>query len=65
MLLSQLPAPTRDYARPQVEAPAAAASENAPRRTKEPPPYGSKERRGYVPRKLEDYGDGGGVPSNI
>ncbi len=27
---------------------------------KEPPPYG--QRRGWIPRSLDDYGDGGAFP---
>lgn len=30
-----------------------------PQRTKDPPPYGSTERKLFVPRKIEDFGDGG------
>ncbi len=30
----------------------------------EPPPYGSAERRKFVPRKPRDFGDGGGFSSH-
>jgi hypothetical protein len=56
MLLSSLPQPQREYAPPAAAAPAAALPA---RISKEPPPYGSAERRTYVPRKQEDFGDGG------
>ncbi len=56
MLLSSLPQPTREYALPVAKAPSAVLPA---RISKEPPPYGSAERRQYVPRKQEDFGDGG------
>lgn len=52
-VLDRLPAPQRQYERPTVEqAPAALAT----RGLKEPPAYG--RRQGFVPRRLEDFGDG-------
>lgn len=56
MLLSRLPQPTREYAAPPPKAASAALPASI---TKEPPPYGTAERRQYAPRKQEDFGDGG------
>ncbi|KAK9811770.1 hypothetical protein WJX72_009762 [[Myrmecia] bisecta] len=61
MILSQLPAPTRDYTRPVAQEPVSTAI-TAPRLSREPPPYGSAERVKYVPRKQEDFGGGGAFP---
>ena len=33
---------------------------SAPVARKEPPPYG--QRKGWIPRSLDDYGDGGAFP---
>ena len=59
-LLSSLPQPVREYA------PASATSSPESTTTTlvsgthfEPPPYGSAERRKFVPRKPKDFGDGG------
>ena len=53
-LLASIPAPTRDLGAPE---PVERAPEPAPSRiAKEIPPYG--QRKGFVPRKPEDYGDG-------
>lgn len=53
-LLDSLPAPERKYASTR---PVKASKELAVQRsTFEPPPYGS--RRGFVPRRPEDFGDG-------
>lgn len=55
-ILGSLPAPSRQYERPAAEPSAGAATSLAMRGLKEPPAYGS--RKGFVPRRLEDYGDG-------
>ena len=60
MMLASLPAPTRDYAPPQ--APVSASTAIVSQTRKEPPPYGSQERARYVPRRQEDFGDGGAFP---
>lgn len=59
-MLASLPAPTRDYAPPQ--APVSASTAIVSQTRKEPPPYGSQERARYVPRRQEDFGDGGAFP---
>jgi len=57
-LLSHLPAPTREHVAPVApERPSA-----APTLTKEPPPYGTPERRVYLPRRNDDFGGGGAFP---
>ena len=56
MLLTSLPQPMREYAAPAPRAVSAALPASI---TKEPPPYGTAERRHYAPRKQEDFGDGG------
>jgi SNW domain-containing protein 1 len=53
-LLASIPAPTRDLAREEAPSPAAASAPSRP--VKEPPAYG--QRKGYVPRRQEDFGDG-------
>jgi hypothetical protein len=63
-LLETLPAPLRA---PSQQGPTgglhpASTAFVAPKATKEPPPYGSAERLRYVPRRPEDYGDGGAFP---
>jgi SNW domain-containing protein 1 len=64
-LLSSIPAPSKEYTRPEAP-PTTSAALVASRVTREPPPYG--KRQGFVPRRLEDYGDGerwasgGGAP---
>lgn len=60
MMLASLPAPTREYAPPQ--APVSASTAIVSQTRKEPPPYGSQERARYVPRRQEDFGDGGAFP---
>ena len=57
MMLANLPAPTREFAPPQ--APVSASTALVSQTRKEPPPYGSQERARYVPRRQEDFGDGG------
>ena len=61
MILSQLPAPTKEHTRPPSDKPtnSSRALSNVGTALKEPPPYGSAERREYRPRKDEDFGDGG------
>ena len=60
MILTHLPAPTRDYTRPEPSPPAAPSSSQAlVSPGSSVPPYGSSERLHYRPRKLDDYGDGG------
>ena len=59
-MLASLPAPTREYVAPQ--APVAASTALVGITRKEPPPYGSTERARYIPRRQEDYGDGGAFP---
>ncbi|GAB4821948.1 hypothetical protein N2152v2_008994 [Parachlorella kessleri] len=59
-LLSALPAPTRDFARPEPVSSTALATTGGPRVAREPPPYG--QRHGFVPRRLDDFGDGGAFP---
>ena len=59
-MLASLPAPTREYAPPQ--APVSTSTAIVSQTRKEPPPYGSQERARYVPRRQEDFGDGGAFP---
>lgn len=55
-LCSVLPVPRNTYVPPErPDSPVAAA----PAR-REPPPYG--QRQGFIPRSLEDFGDGGAFP---
>lgn len=53
--LTTLPAPAKEYSKPAPEGPTSTAL--AARAVKEPPPYG--KRQAFVPRRLDDYGDGG------
>ena len=59
-MLAHLPAPTREYVPPAEALPTSTAL--ASRISKEPPPYGSVERQRYIPRRPEDFGDGGAFP---
>eukprot|EP01047_Picozoa_sp_COSAG01_P018804 COSAG01_NODE_1027_length_12036_cov_4.718857_5_plen_517_part_00 len=62
-LLSRLPAPqhfTGQSAGPAAAAPAAAAAVGSRPAVKQPPPYG--RRQGFVPRTVDDFGDGGAFP---
>ena len=59
-MLAHLPAPTREYVPPPEALPTSTAL--ASRISKEPPPYGSVERQRYIPRRPEDFGDGGAFP---
>src|SRR5689334_8415468 len=52
-LLASIPAPTRDLVAPE---PAAAPIVAPSRIVADVPPYG--QRKGFVPRKLEHYGEG-------
>ena len=62
MILTHLPAPTRDYTRPEPPAQStpshAVVSIGADSQV---PPYGSAERLHYRPRRQDDFGDGGAV----
>lgn len=56
-LLASIPAPTRDLS--AADAPVQRAAPPQPTKIakeKEIPPYG--QRKGYIPRKQEDYGGG-------
>ena len=66
MILSQLPTPTREHTRvtPEKPAPSSRALSNVGTAVKEPPPYGTAERREYKPRRQEDFGDGGQDPAH-
>lgn len=56
-LLASLPAPVQSYEAPEAPAPSAPGSAvHVKKLTKEVPPYG--RRQGFVPRRVEDYGDG-------
>lgn len=56
-LLASLPAPVQSYEAPEAPAPSAPGSAvHAKKLVKEVPPYG--RRQGFVPRRVEDYGDG-------
>ena len=57
-LLSHLPAPVREHVAPVAPERVSAA----PTLTKEPPPYGTPERRAYLPRRNDDFGGGGAFP---
>lgn len=62
MILSQLPAPTKEHAAKPTPIRSGKVDTrvmNVGTATKEPPPYGSAERSAYRPRKQEDFGDGG------
>lgn len=60
-LLGSLPAPKREHVAPPPKQ-SAALSSVQPRVVTEPPPYGSRERRAYIPRRPSDFGDGGAFP---
>ncbi|EFJ40771.1 hypothetical protein VOLCADRAFT_69109 [Volvox carteri f. nagariensis] len=57
-LLANLPAPTKQHAAPILAVPASSAIVSTA--YKEPPPY--LRRQGWVPRRAEDFGDGGAFP---
>ena len=58
-LLANLPAPVQQHV--PVVAPERPHS-STPTVSKHAPPYGTQERRNYIPRRLEDYADGGAFP---
>lgn len=60
-LLGSLPAPKREHIAPPPKQ-SVALSAVQPRVVTEPPPYGSRERRAYIPRRPSDFGDGGAFP---
>lgn len=57
-LLSALPAPSKQHAAPIAVAPASSMAVMS--LSKEAPPY--LRRQGFVPRKPDDFGDGGAFP---
>ncbi|GLC33946.1 hypothetical protein PLESTB_000821300 [Pleodorina starrii] len=57
-LLANLPAPTKQHATPIQAVPASSALVATVH--KEPPPY--LRRQGWVPRRADDFGDGGAFP---
>lgn len=60
MILTHLPAPTRDYTRPEPPAqPAPSQAIISIGADSQVPPYGSAERLHYRPRRQDDFGDGG------
>lgn len=61
-ILDRIPAPSRQYER-QAAAEPGAAERLAVRALKEPPAYG--KRTGFVPRRIEDYGDGEAGPAQL
>ncbi len=60
-ILERIPAPQRPVER--AAAPESSAAKLAVRALKEPPAYG--KRTGFVPRRIEDYGDGEGRPPQL
>jgi SNW domain-containing protein 1 len=55
-----LPIPQHDYSALRTAA-SVAGTPAAPQASwKEPPPYG--HRKGFLPKKVEDFGDGGAFP---
>lgn len=57
-----LPTPQNDYASLRTAASLAGTPEVAARAVREPPPYGARRSAGFVPKKPEDFGDGGAFP---
>lgn len=57
-LLANLPAPVQHH----VPVVASERASYTPQLSKQAPPYGSKERKNYVPRRLDDFADGGAFP---
>lgn len=57
-LLANLPAPVQQH----VPVVAPERPSFTPKLSKQAPPYGTKERQNYVPRRLDDYADGGAFP---
>ena len=65
MLLTHLPAPTREYVGHNVKdlpPPSKAVQPVSSSRTPAPPAYGSQERLLFRPKRQDDYGDGGKLP---
>ena len=59
-LLHSLPQPVREYAPISgTSSPDSTTTTLVAQTHFEPPPYGSVERRKFVPRKSRDFGDGG------
>ncbi|CAL5230031.1 g13476 [Coccomyxa viridis] len=62
-LLSSLPQPVKEYAPVSLTSSPESTTTTLVSQTHfEPPPYGSAERRKFVPRKPRDFGDGGAFP---
>ena len=62
-LLSSLPQPVKEYAPVSMNSSPESTTTTLVSQTHfEPPPYGSAERRKFVPRKPRDFGDGGVSP---
>ena len=60
LLLSQLPKLVREYDAPSSPVSTESSITTMSGRTaKQAPPYGSLDRKRYVPRRAEDFGDGG------
>lgn len=58
-----LPNPQHDYAGLRTAASVAGTPAAGPgRAVREPPPYGARRSAGFVPKKPEDFGDGGAFP---
>eukprot|EP00192_Tetraselmis_astigmatica_P008664 CAMPEP_0117682022 /NCGR_PEP_ID=MMETSP0804-20121206/19369_1 /TAXON_ID=1074897 /ORGANISM="Tetraselmis astigmatica, Strain CCMP880" /LENGTH=626 /DNA_ID=CAMNT_0005491969 /DNA_START=9 /DNA_END=1889 /DNA_ORIENTATION=- len=55
-----LPTPQHDYSALRSSASAAGTPQATAVTRREPPPYGA--RKGFVPKKVEDFGDGGAFP---
>ncbi len=60
-LLGSLPAPTREHVPPHLKQ-SSLPPPLQPNIVTEPPPYASRERRAYIPRRPSDFGDGGAFP---
>eukprot|EP01097_Dermamoeba_algensis_P009588 TRINITY_DN67_c0_g1_i3.p1 TRINITY_DN67_c0_g1~~TRINITY_DN67_c0_g1_i3.p1 ORF type:complete len:556 (+),score=157.11 TRINITY_DN67_c0_g1_i3:55-1722(+) len=58
-LLGILPTP-KHFVEPFLEEESEPQIDLAPQKFKQPPPYG--QRQGWVPRNIEDFGDGGAFP---
>jgi SNW domain-containing protein 1 len=59
-LLASLPAPTKAHAAPVAAFQSSQSTAIVIAGGKEPPPY--PRRKGFVPRRQEDFGDGGAYP---
>lgn len=60
-LLRSLPAPTNEHPVAQVQQ-TPIPTPSIGKVVAEAPPYGSRERRAYIPRRPSDFGDGGAFP---